>query len=457
MRIVLIGGGFTASLTAAHLTKHPQFAAGRLEITLVERAAEVGLGIAYSTPFASHVLNVPALNMSPWPAEPDHLLHYLRAQTHAKYPSDNVEEDFALKQRFVPRGEYGAYLKTIVAEAQGRGLKCVKSEARGLRQIERDVRVQLADGSFLQADRVALCLGHFTPVLPRVPGGDTLRAPQYIANPWLWSATRQIERTAEVFVLGTGLTMVDLVLGLREQDFRGRITAVSRHGLAPLPHVLGLAKQPTALPTTDSAALLVRYLRHSIRARTDEGGDWRQVIDGLRQATPHLWQSLSVADQKQILRHAKSYWDVHRHRIAPQVARLLNQERELGRLRIVAGRLQQVTTRTDGVEVSVKRRHDGQQELFSVHNVINCTGGHNNWQRAQVPLVQDLLAQKLVSVDTHGVGIKAARDGRVLDAKGKANEQLFVAGPALVGRDFESIAVPELRIQAEQLAEQLAR
>lgn len=458
MRIIVIGGGFTGTLLASHLTQTAAFVAGRLKVTLIERTPNVGRGIAYSTPYLRHVLNVPAHNMSAWPDAPTDLVQWLQKDAQPNADLHPEEADFDLRHRFVERKHYGAYLGEILKQAEARGLERLQGEACSIR-VERQggAVVGLADGQKLSADKIALCLGHFPPKLPKFPGADSLRYPLYLGNPWQWGVLENVDPQAHVAIMGTGLTMVDVVLGLLEQGFKGKITAFSRHGLKPLPHVLGLAqKSIVALPPTHAASALVRALRRAAQARIKEGGDWRQSIDSLRHATPQIWQALSLAHQKQLLRHAKSFWDVHRHRIAPQVDAVLQDEHKAGRLRFLAGRIEQSQMEDGKLKLTIRpRKHPEPRELLRVDHLVNCTGGHNDWSRNPSPLVQDLMQQRLVEPDPHGAGIQANAFHAVVDASGRAAGVLWVAGPALVGRDFESIAVPELRQQAAKLAQRM--
>lgn len=60
------------------------------------------------------------------------------------------------------------------------------------------------------------------------------------------------------------------------------------------------------------------------------------VLDAVRNQGQEIWQALSVADRQRFLRHLRSYWDVHRYRIAPQVAGILEQRQRDGSLRVLA-------------------------------------------------------------------------------------------------------------------------
>ncbi|MBX4413259.1 hypothetical protein K4G92_23035, partial [Mycobacterium tuberculosis] len=54
-----------------------------------------------------------------------------------------------------------------------------------------------------------------------------------------------------------------------------------------------------------------------------QGLSWQVVLDAVRQQGQRIWQALSVAERQRFLRHLRHYWDVHRYRVAPQVAEVL--------------------------------------------------------------------------------------------------------------------------------------
>src|ERR1700679_3174184 len=94
-RIVIVGGGASGALMAAHLLR------GRppnLSVTIVEARAELGRGLAYSTGNPTHPLNVPAANMSAFADEPDHFTRWLSRQADAPAATEGPEF------RFVSRG-----------------------------------------------------------------------------------------------------------------------------------------------------------------------------------------------------------------------------------------------------------------------------------------------------------------------------------------------------------------
>ena len=74
------------------------------------------------------------------------------------------------------------------------------------------------------------------------------------------------------------------------------------------------------------------------------------------------------------MRHLAPRWDVHRHRVAPQIDDLLQARDAIGRLVVVAGRIVSLAERNGTIEMSFRRRGAPEAETLLVHRVINCTG-----------------------------------------------------------------------------------
>jgi uncharacterized NAD(P)/FAD-binding protein YdhS len=134
-----------------------------------------------------------------------------------------------------------------------------------------------------------------------------------------------LDPEATVVLIGTGLTMVDTVQSLLDAGHRGPFRAISRRGLLPRVHAptqplpLGVEE----LPHTTSVARLTRWLRHRLEQAEARDIDWRAVIDGLRPHVQDLWRRLPVRERARFLRHLRPYWDVHRHRTAPEIAQFI--------------------------------------------------------------------------------------------------------------------------------------
>lgn len=444
--VVVVGGGASGTLLATQLLRN---ARGPLRVALVERSERVGPGLAYSTESASHLLNVPAGRMSAFPEDPEHFLRWVRRAAPETGPGD-----------FVQRRRYGRYLESVLREARegvapGIHLDTVAGEVVSVSRGAQGARVTLAGGMVLQTRTVVLAVGNALPADLPVKDHGLYASPRYVRSPWLPGALHHIQPHHSVLLIGTGLTMVDTVLSLAERNHEGRIHAVSRHGLLPRVHRLGVpAGRALEFPRPVRTRALLRALRHEVR-EAPEGADWRGVMDALRPQTAGLWGELEVPERRRFLRHLRAYWDVHRHRMAPEVNETVAQLQRVGLLRIHAGRVRGfLPTGPEWVEVRVQPRGLGWEGTFRVQHVINCTGPDCSIARGH-PLLRGLLEAGLVRADALGLGLATDASGALLDSRGEASEVLFTLGPLRRGELWESTAVPEIRTQAAALAREL--
>jgi uncharacterized NAD(P)/FAD-binding protein YdhS len=95
-------------------------------------------------------------------------------------------------------------------------------------------------------------------------------------------------------------------------------------------------------------------------------------------------------------------------------------------------------------------------ESFEAARVINCTGPDMNYRRLNSPLFKSLFEQGLVTVGPLGEGFNSTRSGAIINVRGEASGTLFNLGPGRLGTLLESIAIPEIRQQAVELAMILA-
>src|SRR5262249_13119353 len=86
----------------------------------------------------------------------------------------------------------------------------------------------------------------------------------------------------------------------------------------------------------------VDALASDIEERARATGDWRRVIDSLRPVTQQLWRELSLPEKERFLTQYSRRWEVHRSRIAPEIATQLEALRAAGRLRVAAATVKDV-------------------------------------------------------------------------------------------------------------------
>ncbi|MFL6846350.1 MAG: FAD/NAD(P)-binding protein [Allosphingosinicella sp.] len=415
MRVGIVGAGYSGTIAAVEIAR----SAPGAEIFLIEKSGAFAAGAAYSTTSPRHLLNVRARNMSALAGDPGHFARW--AETEGFHADD-----------YVPRRDYRRYLADLLDSTPG--VKRVTGEAVA---AEPD-GLRLASGELLACDSIVLAGGNFPSRLPAAFGPDAVN------DPWGPDGAAAVARAAEgggdLLLVGTGLTMVDLALSLEEAGFRGRMTATSRRGLVPRPHVV-----PAAPPLERPLPPRLGELAREIRAREP----WRASVDGLRPHSFDLWRGLSESEQRRFMRHARPWWDVHRHRIAPRVAARIAAMREEGRLEIVAGRV----ARIEAGEVTISRRGGGElRRLFAA--VINCTGPEGDIRRVEDPLIRSLLASGRARPDRLGLGLEVDEDSRVA---GPASPALYALGPLTKGAFWEIVAVPDIRGQAAGVARAILR
>ncbi|NYZ62173.1 FAD/NAD(P)-binding protein [Luteimonas deserti] len=442
--VVIVGGGAAGALTALHL-----LARGGLRIAVIEPRGVVGLGAAYSTSRSEHLLNVNAARMSAFDAEPDDFLRFLDREGHG------APEDLAA--RFMPRREYGRYLQARLAAQPGfDAVRVYAMDAVDVVPAAPGHAVSLSDGTVLHTRAVVLALGNR-------PGGPPVAATDIadgaLVEAWDYARVAAIDPDADVVIVGAGLSMVDTVLTLQANGHRARVLAISRHGVMPLPHAPGTRPQPggveplLALGVRDRLRQLRRW---AAEARAD-GGRWQDALERLRPHVQSLWQSWPPVEQRRFLRHAVRQWDIHRHRIAPDVHAQLQAMRHSGRFALHAGRLDAISPAPEGRVCIEWRTRGGSERMHTVtHTVVNATGAETRASRPAGSVLPALLARGLLRPGPHAIGIDTADTGQVLDACGAAVPGLWTLGALRIGSLWESIAMPEVRGQAERLATSLA-
>jgi uncharacterized NAD(P)/FAD-binding protein YdhS len=454
--IAIIGGGFTGTMTLANLLRQAQGTVEPLHFVLIDDQPAIGEGVAYRTNDSRHLLNVPVEKMSAWPDRPDDFLKFAQSRDPSIKPGD-----------FLPRKLYGQYVRQQLFDlaelAEGRvSVELIQEVATRLAPSS-DLskwHIATAAGRTLPADLAIVTLGH------RPPADDFSRRWQgphnrFVADPWSAPILSQIGPDEPVLLLGCGLTAVDTILSLDDEDRTAPITAVSRRGLWPQAH----ARQPMAAVDLSqivanwlapSRPLTVRELlrtlrRHVARVAT-ENVDWRQVIDGLRPYTAKLWARLDMAERKRFLRHGRPFWEIHRHRMAPAVAERLGLLRARKRFDLTAGNLVSAEADGDGINVMLRCRGNSATRKLRVAWVINCTGPGAHDRQTTHPILRPLIDSGVLSGDALGLGLDTDIDGRALNASGSAQPSLLIAGTLRKATLWESTAVPELRQQAATVA-----
>ncbi len=449
-KIVIIGGGFTGTLTAINLLRLSSLP---LHITIIDKSRSPGRGIAYGTRNSSHLLNVLARNMSALADRPDHFVEWLG--TRSEYLDLPVA---ALKEKFIPRRIYGDYLQSLflwysqtVAGENGSKLETISNEATSIVTENQRATVTLAGGETIVADKVVLAVGNQAPAHLRLPGLNVAN-PRYIANPWIGWEEKLPDPKEDLLLIGTGLTMVDVFLTLKDIGWQGKIYAVSRHGLLPLSHFKG-PEYPDLLNdemTRITLRKMFSIFKHHYRETKARGINPAILVDKLRPFTQRIWQNFSPTEKLRFDRHFRTYWNVTRHRIAPEIHAQLSEALATKRLEVIKGRLFECQESPGSIKVWVESHRV--KRLFEAGALINCTGPRDGYIPPQSPLLKHLFANGMIQPDEVNMGIKVGADYSVLDDASNPSSVLFALGALLKGTLWETTAVPELRSQCFRLA-----
>jgi uncharacterized NAD(P)/FAD-binding protein YdhS len=426
--VAIVGGGFSGTMAAANLARRG------IRSILIEANGRAGQGAAYSTDEPAHLLNIRARDMSAWADDPDHFIN-----------REGVESG-----SYAERRQFGRYLRSILGEAVDSGRVAV-AEGRATAAVPEagGWRVELDSGEVIRSDALVLATGNQTPAA--LAGTESISG-HLIDDPWSDRARAAIESAAagglDVLILGTSLTMIDVALSLASAGHRGRIVALSRRGKVPLSNGI---EEPAPIEWDQAPPPKVRAIARWLRGKAAEIG-WRPAVDSLRPHSHQLWQALPIEEKRLFLRYGRPWWDIHRHRIAPQVSKQVDELIESRRLEIVAGRL--VDARADGDSIEVihrKRGHDEPEPPSRFGYIFNCTGPLGDIARTQDPLLRRLLDDGLVQPDELAIGL-------AVDARSRAGpgERLWALGTLTKGRYWEIIAVPDIRSQAAAVAEDIA-
>lgn len=439
LSIVIIGGGASGVIMAAHLLRS---ANASLRVTLIEKRDAFGQGVAYSTSLPEHLLNVSALGMSALIDDPEHFWRWIRREGLAT----NADIPF-----YAPRQVFGRYLRELLAELAA-------SERQRLRLVNESVTLVIptASGVEVELGNGAIIVGHCAIL---AAGHDEAPAPEHEFAVRIGAADDlPIDPASRVMILGSGLSMVDAWLTLRSRGHRGEILAVSRRGLLPSPHHAGnpIRLDSADIPLGTELSYFVRWFRGLVRDVEQSGGNWRDVVDGIRPFNQRIWQSWPASAKRRFLHHTKAWWDIHRHRMAPIVHQRLTAAVRDGDLKLLAGRVIFVAQSGDGPRVMFQRRQSLTSEPIEVARIYDCTGIAKDVSTGSIAVVRSLTDRGHARADALRLGLDVTPGCAVIGAGGVASNKLYAVGPLTRGTFFEIDAIPDIRAQCSRLAKQLA-
>jgi len=452
IRIGIVGAGLSGRLVALNLLRFSS-PNRRVSILMFDRADEGYMGPAYSGESDYLLLNVPAGRLGAFSSDPEHFVKWLKRRG---IPAGQWD--------FLPRTLYREYVLALLHEAvekqaQAAKLEHVRGEVIDLVSEEEDgVTLHISGRAPLGVDKAVLALGNFPPRHPQIQTRRSLQSGRYVHNPWSRGVLNDLSGHDTVFFIGTGQTTVDLAAALHRRGHRGQIFAISRKGWLPLAH-RGFASYPSffhEIKDSRSVLEICRVVRKHLEAAHAAGIDRRSVIDSLRPHTQTIWMGLPEQEKRRFVQHLYRSWEIIRSRIPPENESLIDAMRASGQLRVLAGRIYDLAETESGMKIHFIRRGSQTPEVKLAARVINCIGPESDYRRIDDPLVKNLLRRGLIRPGPAQIGINALpQNGAIVGERGTISKDLYTLGSTMKGVLWEVLAVQEIRVQAEELAQVL--
>jgi len=455
LKVTILGGGFSGTALSSELIRKTP---GELSLTLIEQSNHLAQGTAFSTSCPKHLLNVSAINMGALADSPDNFYQWLMYNEDEWRALDPTYQSLPFgPNHFMPRKIYGHYLKILLEKTQklakerGHRFEIINDQAQDItRDVEGKLAVAFSSRELLQTDKLVLACGiKTTKELTNLPITDECIHDIWGCDP------KQIEEQISLstdnsvtVIIGTGLTMVDMVTTLIDLKYRGKIVALSRHGFLPRVHCCAASSYIDFEQEMIFATTLPKKIACFIK-KIDEYGIDRvpDLIDSLRPYTIKLWQQLSTREHKSFMRHLFSKWNIYRHRIPPESNFLLQKLISENRLTIVTGTfLAAKKTPAGYIEIDYHFHNEATVHQMQADFLYNCTGPDYKLNHSPHPLIHRLLHKGWISKDALGLGISCTNN---LQCKGPLRESLFAMGALLFGERFETTSVPYIRTHAQ--------
>lgn len=495
--VAIVGAGASGTILANQIIEKACSEDAEVTVFLIEKGTDFGPGLAYSTPLASHILNMRAETLGVEKGNPLHFSEWLNEQGDSSLAGLSCNK---YDKNYPPRNIYGKYLRyildsTIKKTASGPcKIEIISGEVVDIDHIGDSIQIGMADGSMITADNAVLAPGNFpSSFLHELKG-----IKGYIPYPWPVSIiTENIQRDNPVCILGTGLSAIDTFFTLLENDHRGKITFISRRGF--LPKVQGqpldyqlkyLNKENItnagAEPDGNNLSFEAIKDMYFREMETAEGKDidWMKVFNpqgsiehilekdiakaeagtiphqaALTAAGPmtgYIWDRLSYDDRMIFDREYKTLWTVYRHPMPLINARKILNALKAGQLDIQSGCMCVRTCGERGFEIDVSTRL-GVPYTIKTPVVINATGQGLDVQKFNDPLINRLIDKGLINPHPNGGIYTEFETSEVRGVNGDRVPGLFALGEITRGVHFFTNGIVPNMATSDRMADYILK
>ncbi|MFG1953710.1 FAD/NAD(P)-binding protein [Micromonospora sp. NPDC048830] len=496
--IAVVGGGASAVCLLDTLAQLEEPAGG---VTIFEPGPHLWRGRPYQWDTEVLRLNATPDDMSVRHGDPGHFERWLAARD--LVVGVGADETSPLDPysgtRFAPRTVYGEYLEHSARDslmaliARGWRVNIVRERVVFAAPIAEGAVLRTDQGRQFQADYVVLCVGGGSPQDSYGLSGS----PRFLPDPYPVSRTlHAFDPDAEVGIIGSGLTAVDVVLALVARGHRGPISLLSRTGLLPavrqrpvayelrhftpervraaaqqstvtldtairmLGNELGAARQDLTTVAFEIAALSreqpVARLRRQF-ADVDSASTALRIMQAAVPDTgPELWSLLPEHQKAELLHlHYRTVLTLCCPMPAASAATLLSLI-DSGQLRIVKG-LQRIAV----TKSTPATAHDGgftittDSGTLSADHLVNAVNPPaHKIPAAAAPLIDSLVAAGVAARNPLG-GLHVERVTSRLTVDGTPHPRFYALGDLAFGSLFFTFGIPAMVNRAHEIGASL--
>ena len=447
--VAIVGGGASGTLLASLLVARSEASS----VVIIDPCEQLGRRRRLRDGLhAPHAQRSGRKDCRALTTDRDHFVRWLAANFGDTYDPSS----------FVPRSLYGDYLGDIATEARAaepdRWRHVPARPAREVREEHDGVYVTCSNGEVVEADRLVLATGNAAPAAWPNMSPEARHSQRYFGSTWEPGALAPTSAGETVVLLGTGLTAIDALFGLRDNGHRGPTYMVSRRGLLPQEHRASNASAATVLGSEYGRRSYSMRCAGSYVTRSDPARIGAASSTPCVRTRTHSGKRFQSPEQRRFLRHALPYWNVHR---ASHAAASVGRHRRLDRF--------ENATRTRGAH---GRNHDGRRRssrsdqgarLGRVLNDRSRPPHQLQRSRAKRPEARECVRAEFARArfdDAERPSVSAPVSPRtarspVQDGTGIDNDYSRSAA-ARFGTLIETTGMREIREQAQELAELLS-
>ena len=435
-KLVIIGDGFAAAVTAIHLLRKG-VAADSLTII---GSGTLGKGNAYGCVSPFFRLNVREDLPIVFSEDP---LHF------ARWAESNIDDAEAKTSAgfFYRRADFGRYISELITAEEGFDkIQRIQSNVSTLKQAQGLWRLETADGDMIDAEKVIIATGNSPPTWP-CPTKTELGGPassRLIENPWTGQYLAAIQAEEHIVLIGGGLTALDAIYALAKQGHRGLITIVGPRALFPPTQAPWIRQKQPNWPQKLSPAKLIRFMRDYLPPQPTTSTEWQSAWEELRPNLNTIWQQFTPHQRQMVFRRLGWLWSLYRFRASPQTIEAHDLLKANHQIQFIVGRAKQVECTECAITVQLS---NGQR--IDADRIINCTGAGTD------VFLNQLVANAIAIPDPLGAAIAVNTNLNVIKPNQQTWNNLWMLGPATMGSLGDVIAASAISKQAEGLAKQI--